>query len=758
MKIKLLDLMIADMHCATCAISIEKAIKKQSGVISVSVNYATDQALIEFDEEKNSQKNLIKAIEAVGYNVLPLHTGKEKKNMHGYHGGDKKEGSKEFSLLKIQLSVSVILSFLLLIGSMVPFAPMFLKNKFIMWLLATPVQFWIGWRYYESSWRALKNRMANMDVLIALGTSVAYFYSVFVVLFESKLAAAGVPTHVYFEASSVIITLILLGKFLEIRAKGRASQAIKKLASLGSNEARVLRADGDQKEWIMVSVESVKIDDILLIKPGEKIPVDGVIIFGQSVVDESMVTGESMPVAKNQNDLVIGATVNASGVLEVRATKVGKDTMLAQIIDLVKRAQASKADVQKFVDKVSAYFVPGVIVASIITVPIWLWWGPEPKLLHAVVSMVSVLIIACPCALGLATPTSIMVGMGRGAQEGILIKDAQMLEVAGKVDVVLFDKTGTLTEGKQEVKEFRFVSDALDKQQAQVEILAIEELSGHPVSIAVVEFLKKDMKDAMQANRFQVTNFKALSGLGVTGQVNGHIIIVGSERLMQQEGIEVPDGVQTCALDWAKSAKTVSFVSFDKKLTAFFCVADTIRPEVKKTVKKLRSMGIESILITGDNPVSAQAVADAVGIKTVFAQVLPQDKEFRVRELSEKGHVVAMVGDGINDAPALAAADIGVAIGGGTDVAMEAAGAALLRPDIFLIPKLIKLSQKTMRNISQNLIWAFGYNVALIPVAMGLLYPMFGILLSPMFAGAAMAFSSLSVVLNALRLKNVKLT
>jgi len=715
-------------------------------------------ATIEFDAEKINEQQLIAAIQDIGYQVI---TEKKERSEHVRAGADQKD-KKEFDLLKIQLIVAIVLSSLLLIGSMAPsgiaqFVPGFLKNRFFMWLLATPVQFWIGWRYYVSSWRALKNGIANMDVLIALGTSVAYFYSVFVLLFESKLIAAGIPTYTYFEASAVIITFILLGKFLEVRAKGRASQAIQKLMELQPHDARILQTTGEQKEWITVSVEQVNVGDILLIKPGEKIPVDGVIVSGQSVVDESMVTGESMPVEKKENDAVVGATVNASGALEIRATKVGKDTMLAHIIQLVKRAQASKAPVQKFVDTVSAYFVPAVIIAAFFAATVWFVWGPEPKLLYALVTMISVLIIACPCALGLATPTSIMVGMGRGAQEGILIKDAQMLELAGNIDVVVFDKTGTLTEGKQVVQEFRFIENVPDKERARAEIVAVEKRSAHPVSVAAVTFLQKEMEDSSVVNNLEVKNFISLSGLGIRGTVNDTEVLIGSKRLMEQEGVPVSGDVQTCALDWAKSAKTVSFISFNKKLVAFFCVADSIRPSARQAVKRLKKMNVESMLITGDNPISAKAVADAVGIQNVFAQVLPEDKEKHVRALKKDGRIVAMVGDGINDAPALAAAHIGIAIGGGTDIAMEAAGAALLRPDILLVPKLIQLSKKTMRNISQNLVWAFGYNVLLIPVAMGVLYPLFGILLSPMFAGAAMAFSSLSVVLNALRLKKVTL-
>lgn len=558
---------------------------------------------------------------------------------------------------------------------------------------------------------------------------------------------------------------------MEIRAKGRTSAAIRKLIGLQPTMATVQRITEQQaKAWIPIPIERVVAGDILLIKPGERIPVDGVMIKGESSIDESMVTGESMPVFKQEGDEVIGATISKTGAFEMKATKIGAQTTLAKIIELVKRAQRSKAPVQKIVDRISAVFVPAVIVLSLITFLLWFNIGPEPQFLHALVNMVSVLIVACPCALGLATPTSIMVGMGRGAQEGILIKDAQILEIAGKVTVVVFDKTGTLTLGKQDVKGFRFddrlddifmqlpiqVPEGIDnKAYAAAIILAIERLSKHPVSQAVVRHLEQDY--ATQAATIAVNKFETMSGLGVRAYVNNHKVVIGSRRLMEQEGVVMPQEVHTCAIEWAKEAKTVSFVAFEKHLIVFLCVADTIRPEVPATIERLNSMGIQSMMITGDNQLSAQAVARSVGIEHVLFEVLPQDKEHEVKKLKSKDQIVAMVGDGINDAPALAAADIGIAMGSGTDVAIETAGTALLRDDMSLVPKVITLSHMTIRNIRQNLMWAFGYNIVLIPVAMGALYPLFTIVINPMLSGAAMAFSSVSVVLNALRLKNISL-
>lgn len=684
-------------------------------------------------------------------------------------------GVQELKKIKIKLIVSIVITSLLMIGSMIPFdlsmvknetvillvatwLLAILKNKLVMLLLATIVQFWVGWKYYILAWQGLKKGKTNMFTLIALGTSVAYFYSLIAVLFESWFIKHGIPTYVYFEASSAIITFILMGSFLEARAKGRASSAIKELMNLQPQKARVLRDTG----WVEIPVDDVQGGDIILIKPGEKIPVDGVIVEGDSSINESMVTGESIPVHKQKGAMVIGATVNLSGSFQMKATKVGTDTVLAQIINLVKKAQSSKVPIQNFVDVVSAYFVPAVIIAAIIAAIVWGVFGPEPKVVYSIVGAVSVLIIACPCALGLATPTSIMVAVSRGAKEGMLIKDARVFELGRKINVVVFDKTGTVTEGRQSVKDFRFVRDLSVFKNVEVDkvldvkkyilsvIYTVEQLSGHPVSDAVIKYIGKP------AFILQAKQFKAVSGLGVSAEVDGHHIAIGSEQLMEQEGVSVQE-VQKCKLQWAEHARSISFVSIDKKLVAFFCLADTIRKEVKDTIARLKKMHIESVMITGDNEVSAAAVAKEVGISRFFARVLPEEKESYVKKLKSEGNIVAMVGDGINDAPALASADVGIAIGSGTDIALESADVALLQNNIALVPEIIMLSKVTMRNIWQNLAWAFGYNIVLIPVAAGLLYPLFGIMLSPMLAGAAMSFSSLSVVLNALRLKRVSL-
>ena len=681
------------------------------------------------------------------------------------------EAKHALKILKIKLVVSLVLSTLLFIVSFIPGIEMFFALPWVMWLLATPVQFWVGAQFYRSAWRGLKRGSTNMNTLIALRTSVAYCYSVFVVLFETRLLAAGLPTHMYFDAAAAITTFILLGNFLETRAKRRASIAIRKLMGLQPKMALVFYEQ--QNEWRDLPIEQVVVGNVIRVKPGGGIPVDGIIASGSSSINESMVTGESMPVEKRAGDEVIGGTVSMTGAFEMKATKIGRETVLAKIIQMVQSAQASKAPVQKLVDQISSVFVPVVIVLSIISFIMWFMIGPEPRFLYAIISMVSVLIIACPCALGLATPTSIMVGIGRGAQEGVLIKGAQTLEIAGKVNVVVFDKTGTLTRGQQEVRGFKVVQnlDAIFKRlnwqlphdtnaqlYATTLMYALEELSDHPISHAVMRHLNKEkLVDFTLKDKVTLKDFTSVAGLGLRSMVDDHKIILGSRQLMEQEGVTLAADVDTCAIEWSKEAKSVSFVAFDDQLIAYFCVADTIRTGAGETIAKLKQIGIRSMLITGDNQLAADAVARALGIDTVLAQVLPADKAKEVERLCKEGNIVAMVGDGINDAPALAAADVGIAMGSGTDVALETAGVALLRNDIRLVWKVIMLSRATIRNIRQNLVWAFGYNILLIPVAMGLLYPLFGIMLNPLFAGAAMAFSSLSVVLNALRLRRVRL-
>lgn len=753
---KIATLHISGMHCASCAVLIAKGLQELPGVKSANVNYANEQALIEHDTSCTVE-DLIMQVKNTGYKAI-LFNNTDAEDIID------KEKQTEFKNLKQKLLISAILTTLLLIGVMVPSAPSILKNLYVMWLIATPVQFWIGARYYQSTLSGLKRRSANMDTLIALGTSVAYFYSVFALFFKETLMSMGIDVHVYFETSATIITLILLGKFLEAKAKGQTSEAIKKLMGLQVKTARVLR---DNKE-VQIPVGDVIVGDILIVKPGDKIPVDGKIIEGESYVDESMVTGESVPVHKSIGATVVGATINKSGSFNFEATKVGSETMLAQIIEMVRQAQGSKAPIQKYVDTISSYFVPSIILIALVTFLIWFNFGPQPAFLLALINLISVLIIACPCALGLATPTSIMAGVGKGAQNGILIKDAQGLEIANKVEYVVFDKTGTLTKGTPEVQSFIFTSNlnasvaefGLESKEAQDIknyiydlVLSVEQKSQHPLADAIVKYLEG-------SHAHEVLNFADVSGLGVKAIVDGREVLIGTHKLMEKFGVLIASDLLELSNALQEKAQTIAFIAVDKKNVALIGLSDSIKKDSKEVIAFLKKIKITPVMITGDNKATAAAFAKELGIDEVFAEVLPQDKVKKIMELQEyekKKRIVAMVGDGINDAPALAAADIAVSMGNGTDIAMATSGIVLLRGDISLVPKAINLSKATMSNIKQNLAWAFGYNVILIPVAMGALYPFFGLLLNPMLASFAMALSSVSVVLNALRLKSLRL-
>ena len=736
-----LNFKISGMHCASCASNSQRKLKKVAGVDSAEVSYATEEACVIFDPKQAKTSDLNTAVESLGYTAHIGEADHQQMSEHDHmsHGGD-------LSKLKIKLLVSAFLTTPMMLA-MLPGMPMWLMDSRLHLVLATPVQFWVGKQYYLSAWRALKNGMTNMDTLITLGTSVAYFFSISVILFGSDLHKLGIEAHAYFETSAAIITLILLGKFLEARSKGQTSDAIKKLLDLQAKKARVIR---DGKE-IEIPVEEVRVSDLIKVKPGEKIPVDGVIEKGSAAVNESMVTGESVPVTKNKGDQVVGATLNTNGNLIIKATKIGTDTFLAHVIDLVKKAQGSKAPIQKLVDRVSSIFVPSVIALSIISFGLWWFLGPEPVLIHSLIAMIGVLIIACPCALGLATPVSIMVGVGKGAENGILIKDAENLEVAGKISTVVFDKTGTLTEGKPELQKLIFSDQVQNKNAVEQLILSLESESHHPLAEAVVKKLIK--KHPIK----EVKDFKDISGKGVQGRISGSSILIGTKTFLEENKIELNENLVEQAQELANRAQTTSYVAIDGKHVAVLGIADTVKKTSKAVISKLHQLGIKSVMLTGDNQKTAEAVAKQIGIDQVKAEVLPKDKQDVINQLKKDGEVVAMIGDGINDAPALAAADIGIAMGLGTDVAIETAGVTLLRSDISLVPKAVKLSKATLKNIQQNLFWAFGYNIILIPVAMGALYPFFAIQLNPVLASAAMALSSVSVVTNALRLKQIKL-
>ncbi len=766
---------IIGMHCASCARLIEKKLKKTSGVMDASVNYGSEQATVDFDPEVRNLGDLGNLVEEAGYKAV-IGNDPEK---------NKEEAKKkELAGLKIKVVVSSILSVFIVLGSFPEWFGIFM-SPYVLLFLTIPVQFWAGWRFYQATWSGLKNRAASMDTLIAIGTSAAYGYSVLGVLGGlgelGNLGKLGTNTAMYFDTAAVIITLILLGRFLEAKAKAHTSDAIKKLLHLQAKTARVLRLSSSPNSPLPPSyikrglggvtemdipIEQVNVGDIIRVKPGEKIPVDGKITDGSSSIDESMVTGESMPVDKNAGDMVIGATINKTGTFLFLATKVGSDTLLAQIVTMVAQAQSSRAPIARLADVISSYFVPIVLMAAAATFVIWYDFGSFSQ---AFTNMIAVLIIACPCALGLATPTAIMVGTGRGAERGILIKDAEALEIAYKTNIAVFDKTGTLTRGEPKVTDTIFLNGEVFVKEA---IAALEKLSEHPLSKAIVRHLG-NLRD------LPVKNFSAIEGFGVKGIVNELPVLIGNKKLMEKEGVAQSGQLDKKADVWMNQGKTLAYISVERKNVALIAIADTIKTESKEMVDGLKRMGVAVWMITGDNEATARAIARQAGIENVMAGVLPQEKALKIQELRSmnyelrrkkiKNHnslfsihnsernIVAFIGDGINDAPALAAADVGIAMGTGTDVAIESAGITLLNKDLRSVVTALNLSRATLSIIKQNLFWAFGYNVILIPVAMGVLFPITGWLLNPALAAFAMAASSISVVGNSLRLKGVRI-
>lgn len=733
---------IVGMHCASCVGVIEKSLTRISGVKEATVNLATEKATVTYDPDICTEDQLESAVSNVGYkiitkdDVIPPDIEKEQK-------------VKELMGLRNKVGVSLFLGALILWGSfpgLINTSPVILKNFWVQFVLATPVQFWAGWTFYRATIPALKHRTANMDTLVAIGTSVAYFYSVFVTIFPKIVMDLGIEVMPYFDVATIVIGLILLGRYFEARAKGQTSEAIKKLIGMQAKTARVLVGGKE----IDVPIEQVVIGSVIRVRPGEKIPVDGQISDGESSIDESMITGESIPVEKTKGDLVVGATLNKTGTFTYKATKVGSDTMLAQIIKLVQEAQGSKAPIQRIVDLISSYFVPIVIMLAIVTFAVWYVVGPAPSLAFAMLNMVAVLIIACPCAMGLATPTAIMVGTGKGAEQGILIKDAESLEVAHKVNTIIFDKTGTLTQGTPVVTDIvptgKFIESEVLKLAA-----SLEKGSEHSLAEAIVK-----SADNKKMKLEKVTKFKALSGFGVEGFVLGKQLFFGNRKLMERAKVDFQKYLNQIE-KLEVEGKTVMLLATSLNLLGLIAVADTVKESAKSGVEALKRKGIEVVMITGDNKRTANAIAKKLGIDRVLAEVLPDQKEAEVKKIQSERKVVAMVGDGINDAPALAQADVGIAMGSGTDVAIEAADITLINRDLRSVASAIELSRKTMRTIKVNLFWAFGYNILLIPVAMGVLYPFFNILLNPIFASVAMASSSISVVSNSLLLKRYKL-
>ena len=716
---------IKGMHCASCVRVIEKSLSKVPGVFSATVNLATEKANVSFDPKIVTDEHLSSAVSNVGYKA----DFEQKEDKQSLRSDDLKK--QELKKLRNKVIFSLILGAAVVAGAFLGL-PAYLQL-----LLALPVQFWAGLTFYQATIPALRHRTANMDTLVAIGTSVAFGYSVFVTIFPEVVKKIGMEPMPYFDVSTVIIGLILLGRYFEARAKAGTSEAIKRLIGLQAKTARVVKG-GKETD---IPISEVTVGMVVRVRPGEKIPVDGVILEGESSIDESMVTGESIPVDKTKGDSVVGATLNKTGTFTYKATKVGNDTLLAQIIKLVEEAQSSKAPIQRLADLISSYFVPVVIMLAILTFVAWYIFGPNPALLFALLNMVAVLIIACPCAMGLATPTAIMVGTGLGAERGILIKDAESLETAHKVDAVIFDKTGTLTYGKPVVTDI--VGDVLQLAAS------LEKGSEHSLAEAIVK--KGEEK---KINFLKVSKFKAIPGHGVEGVVDGKKVVLGNRRLMQREKIQI-NGGEVERLE--REGKTVMMLGVTGKVAGLIAVADTLKETSKEAVGSLQKMGIEVLMITGDNQRTAKAIASKVGIKNVLAEVLPEDKEKQVKKLQNEGKIVAFVGDGINDAPALAQANVGIAMGEGTDVAIEAGDITLINKDLRSVASAINLSKKTMRTIKLNLFWAFGYNIILIPVAMGILYPFFQILLSPILASGAMALSSISVVSNSLLLKKVKI-
>ena len=738
---------VAGMTCASCVSRVEEALTSVPGVISASVNLASEKATVEY-VEGTELGALRQAVKEAGYKL-----GSEAETLEDVTTA----AQREIRTVRNRLILAAVLASTIMALMWTPF---FEGKAYLLWALATPVQFWAGWRFYRGTWGALRHRTANMNTLIAVGTSAAYLYSMIAVLFPRLFTAGGLEPHLYFDTSAMIITLILLGRFLEARARGQTSEAIKKLIGMQPKTALVIR-DGEEGE---VPIEDVQVSDLVLVRPGERVPVDGIIRLGYSSTDESMITGESIPVEKKVGDKVIGATINKTGSFQLEATKVGKDTTLAQIIRLVEEAQGSKAPIQRLADVIASYFVPIVIGIAIITFIIWYSVGPDPALTFALLNFVAVLIIACPCALGLATPTAIMVGTGKGAEHGILIRSAEALERSHQIRTVLLDKTGTLTRGEPEVTDIVAVPASSQEEVLRLAASA-ERDSEHPLGEAIVKAaLEKKLEVA------STKDFNAIPGQGVEASVAGKHLLLGNLTLITDRGLSLNGLGEEAERLWEKG-KTVMFLGLDSQVVGIIALADTLKPNAREALEQLHKLGIKVVMLTGDNRRTAEAIAREAGIDDVLAEVLPEHKAQEVKRLQNEGKVVAMVGDGINDAPALVQADVGIAIGTGTDVAIETGDITLISGDLEGIVTAISLSKRTMKTIRQNLFWAFAYNTTLIPVAAGVLYLAFGqtgvpsglhfILgkygfLNPILAAAAMAASSVTVVFNSLRIRRFK--
>ena len=724
---------VLDMGCAGCAVNVEKALNKADGVLCATVNFAAATANVEYDSSLISPKLLKEAVQKAGYDLLT-----DSSNVT-----DEVEQAHEakYKKLKYRVTWAIILSIPLFIIGMffmnLPYA-----NE-IMWILSTPVVFWLGRDFFTDAWKQLKHHSANMNTLVALSTGIAYFFSVFNILFPHFWYSRGIHPHVYFEAASIIIAFILLGRLLEEKAKGNTSSVIKKLMGLQPKTVTIINRTGEQEE---ISIDRIAIDDILFVKPGEKIAVDGRVMEGSSYVDESMLTGEPVAVLKEKDSKVFAGTINQKGSFCFRAEKVGVDTVLAQIIETVQDAQGSKAPIQKLVDKIANVFVPIIIGIAVMSFVVWLLLDSGTGFIHGLLAMVTVLIIACPCALGLATPTAIMVGVGKGAENGILIKDAESLEIAEKVKSMILDKTGTITEGKPTITDILWLNEDDSKKEV---FSALEKHSEHPFAEAVVRYFE-------DSNFIPIENFESITGKGIKGCVNDETWFSGSMQWMVENNISIDTRLEIQAREWMKIAKSVICFANEKQVWAVTAITDKIKETSPEAIRKLQASGIEVYMLTGDEETTAREIAANTRITQYRAGILPQEKALFVKQLQETGKVVAMVGDGINDSAALAQADLGIAMGKGSDIAIDAAKMTIISSDLTKIPQAIRLSVLTVRTIRQNLFWAFIYNLIAVPVAAGILYPINGFLLNPMIAGGAMALSSVSVVLNSLRLRRLQ--
>jgi Cu+-exporting ATPase len=745
-----IELLIDGASCGSCVSKIESALKKVSGVDRAEMNFAQRTVTIAGTVE---QMDLIRAVENAGYSAKVSKAETEGDALSEKEAADDIYYKRLIRDMSIALALGIpLMAYSLVVGEMTVNSVSEQLVWLVVGLLTLGVMVFSGKHFYTGAWQSFKNHSANMDTLIALGTGTAWLYSM-VVVFAPE-AVPEMARHVYFEATAMIIGLINLGLALELKARGRTSEAIKRLIGLQPKTARVIR-DGIEVD---IAIDQVLLNDVVRVRPGEKISVDGKVIEGHSAIDESMLTGEPMPVEKTVGTEVVAGTINKTGAILFKATRVGKDTALAQIINMVKRAQNSKPPIGRMADVISAYFVPIIMIIAVASALIWLNFGPEPVIAYAIISATTVLIIACPCALGLATPMSVMVGVGKAAEAGVLIRNGEALQTASKITAMILDKTGTITLGSPKVTDV-ILAGEFDEATVLNLAATLESGSEHPLAMAIVESAQKSgvfpVKGAAQSSMGKVKNFKAIPGYGVQAEVDGKILLFGNEKLMHEQGIDLGDSVAK-AQDLAIEAKTPMYFAIDNKFAAIIAVADPIKEDSIAAIKRLQDNGIRVVMLTGDNRDTAKAVAKEVGITEFFAEVLPEQKSEKVQELQRQGEIVGMTGDGINDAPALAIANVGFAIGTGTDVAIESADITLMRGSLHGLADAIAVSKATLRNIKQNLFGAFVYNVAGVPFAAGILYPFFGLLLSPVIAGAAMAFSSLTVVTNANRLRFFK--